>query len=433
MELLKEGTVWRIGNGASTKIWKDKWLPRPVTYQIQTPPNTLDLDSRLEVLIDVESRSWKKDLVAAVFKEEEAECSKKGTFSVKSAYLLATTLKGRHLGEGSKDGGTSDWWKALWLLEVSGKVKLFIWKCLNNILPTKDNLFRKQIVDNNLYPICIREVETSVHTIWVCPAAADVWGGENIAFSKWRRHYLDFQLLWIELVNLFTKENLDLASILMYHLWARRNAFIFQNQFSQPGSVLAKAQSELSLFREYNTVNKIRAEDNMRNRLTATWKPPNQPFVKVNFDAAFNKTNGRMGMEIVIKDHAGNLHVSLTASMDNTNSVFQAEGEALYRAMDLCLELGLYHVIFEGDAKVVIDAVNFKKEDNMWLGQLTEVLQQFLVRNLTWILNFVHRQANKVAHTAAQLAISNVNECFWLDDGPPEVKSMATEDLICMV
>ncbi|XP_041027956.1 uncharacterized protein LOC121267920 [Juglans microcarpa x Juglans regia] len=236
------------------------------------------------------------------------------------------------------------------------------------------------------------------------------------------------------MVNQLNKENLELASVLMFHIWARRNAFIFQNHFSQPGSVTARAQSELSLFREYNTANKNRAEGSMRNRLTATWKPPNQPFVKVNFDAAFDKTNGRAGMGIMIRDHASNLQASLTASRDNTNSVFQAEGEALYRAMDLCLELGPYHVIFEGDAKEVIDAVNSKKKkDNTWLGQLTEDLQQFLVRNPTWQLNFVHRPANKVAHTAAKLAISNVSDCFWVDDGPPEVKSMASEDLTCMV
>ncbi|XP_035551053.1 uncharacterized protein LOC118349651 [Juglans regia] len=303
LELLKEGTVWRIGNGASIKISKDKWLPRPVTYQVQTPPNTLDPESRVEVLMDTENRSWKKDLVAAVFKEEEAKCSKKGTFSVKSAYFLATSLKGRYSGEGSKEGGNSDWWKALWRLEVPGK------------------------------------------------------------------------LLWSDLINLLTKENLELALVLMYHLWARRNAFIFQNQFSQPGSVSAKAQAELSLFCECNTVNKIRVEDSIRKGSTVIWKPPDQPFVKGNFDAAFNKTNGRMGMGIVIRDHA----------------------------------------------------------DNTWLGQLIEDLQQFLVSNPSWQLNFVHRQANKVAHTAAQLAISNVIDCFWLNDGPPEVKSMVLKDVICSV
>lgn len=36
-DLLKEGLVWRIGDGKSTQIWLNKWLPTPTTYAIQSP------------------------------------------------------------------------------------------------------------------------------------------------------------------------------------------------------------------------------------------------------------------------------------------------------------------------------------------------------------------------------------------------------------
>ncbi|KAF5447767.1 hypothetical protein F2P56_033291 [Juglans regia] len=178
----------------------------------------------------------------------------------------------------------------------------------------------------------------NVHAIWVCTAAADVWGGENSIFSKWRRHFSDFQLLWTELVTILNKESIELTSFVMYHLWARRNAFIFQNQFSQPVTVTTRAQSELSLFREFNTANRSRAEGSTTSSLLGTWKPPNQPFVKVNFDAAFIEGNDRMGMGIIIRDHARSLKACLHASRDHIHSVFQAEGVALHRAMVLGLE-----------------------------------------------------------------------------------------------
>jgi hypothetical protein len=28
LDLLKEGMIWRIGNGRSVRIWRDNWLPR---------------------------------------------------------------------------------------------------------------------------------------------------------------------------------------------------------------------------------------------------------------------------------------------------------------------------------------------------------------------------------------------------------------------
>jgi hypothetical protein len=34
--LLKEGLMWRVGNGESIQIWHDKWLPSPTSYVIQS-------------------------------------------------------------------------------------------------------------------------------------------------------------------------------------------------------------------------------------------------------------------------------------------------------------------------------------------------------------------------------------------------------------
>jgi hypothetical protein len=31
-DLLQQGHVWRVGNGASINIWGDRWIPTPITY-----------------------------------------------------------------------------------------------------------------------------------------------------------------------------------------------------------------------------------------------------------------------------------------------------------------------------------------------------------------------------------------------------------------
>ena len=50
--LLKEGLVWRVRNGASIRIWKDKWILSPSTYAIQSPIKLLDADAKVKELID---------------------------------------------------------------------------------------------------------------------------------------------------------------------------------------------------------------------------------------------------------------------------------------------------------------------------------------------------------------------------------------------
>lgn len=41
-DLLKEGLYRQIGNGETTRIWGDKWIPIPSTHAIQSPPRLLD-------------------------------------------------------------------------------------------------------------------------------------------------------------------------------------------------------------------------------------------------------------------------------------------------------------------------------------------------------------------------------------------------------
>ena len=53
-ELLKEGCVWRVGNGTRIKIWTDKWLPRSHNHTVHFPPQTLHLEATVSELIDQE-------------------------------------------------------------------------------------------------------------------------------------------------------------------------------------------------------------------------------------------------------------------------------------------------------------------------------------------------------------------------------------------
>ena len=50
--LLREGMVSRIGNGKSTEIWKDKWLPIPTTFKPQDSVRFMHETTKVSMLID---------------------------------------------------------------------------------------------------------------------------------------------------------------------------------------------------------------------------------------------------------------------------------------------------------------------------------------------------------------------------------------------
>ncbi|KAL0409747.1 UNVERIFIED_CONTAM: hypothetical protein Sradi_1909100 [Sesamum radiatum] len=40
-ELILAGSRWHVRTGQSVMIWGDRWIPRPLTFQVMSPPNTL--------------------------------------------------------------------------------------------------------------------------------------------------------------------------------------------------------------------------------------------------------------------------------------------------------------------------------------------------------------------------------------------------------
>jgi hypothetical protein len=136
-ELLKEGLIWRIGNDSKVRIWKDRWVPSPSTYRIQSLPVLLNADSMVSELIDVDTRWWKIELLESLFSREEVQSilslpvsftnredvciwrgSKNGIFTVRSAYYIQKELEKRRLAKSSSSKDHCTFWRKIWDLRV---------------------------------------------------------------------------------------------------------------------------------------------------------------------------------------------------------------------------------------------------------------------------------------------------------------------------
>jgi hypothetical protein len=54
-------------------------------------------------------------------------------------------------------------------------VKLFAWKVANDLLPTKEKLFKRHIVQDIVYPICLQGTEDLYHSLWSYKSFMGMW------------------------------------------------------------------------------------------------------------------------------------------------------------------------------------------------------------------------------------------------------------------
>jgi hypothetical protein len=157
LELLKQGIIWRIGNGTSVRIWRDNWLPRNIGLKFTSGRKSSRL-IKVKSLIGPDQK-WNEDLVNKTFSPHDAEqilgiklprkpCNdfaawnyeKSGIFSVKSAYKLAYNLTHEYIasqGNSNTGDASRSLWKCIWSAPVPTKVRIFGWRLAADNLATK--------------------------------------------------------------------------------------------------------------------------------------------------------------------------------------------------------------------------------------------------------------------------------------------------------
>ena len=304
-QIIQRGYRWQVGNGDSISVWTDKWLPTSSTFCITSQPHPLPTSSRVNSLIDHETRQWRISFIKEIFPPHDAQAilniplshtlppnriiwayMPRGLFSVSSAYKVALSISSSistsHDGP-SNNENTSVFWRTLWRLHIPNKIWSFAWKACKNVLPTKTNLCSRKIIDDPTCKICGVEAETSGHALWDCPNAREVWVSSIIPIQH---HGLQFDaftdLIWhLMLAQHVGDELLGIIITLAWSIWHNRNTARTGGARQTCTSIIQKA---MLLLEEYQIANhKIKLPVAPHN---VTWSPPSNSWYKINADGA---------------------------------------------------------------------------------------------------------------------------------------------------
>lgn len=440
------GTIWRIGNGKDIKVWKDNWLPQPISFKVQTYRGQLAEDTRVAEFIDQDTKGWNGDLIDRTFMEEEAMVIKNiplspllpmdrliwrgtsnGVFSVRSAYHMKVERQEMLKGGVSNKMAGHEVWKACWRLQIPNAVKMFLWKACHNLLPTKANLLRKKVVDNALCPICLREVETIEHILWDCPSASDVWSGGPITLQKCVSLGLNFFQLFETLLARCETEELELFVVTARRIWLRRNDVIHRGFFTHPTQLLCDARIALEDFKRINEGKEDATEQKRENEIDK-WKPPPLNMIKINWDGAINTKTGAVGLGVIARDEKGSYIMACGTHKQMSTTSVMVEAMAALQAMMVGREMGAKNVIFEGDALQIVKAVNDPSMCESPFGLFVEDVKQVLGYFDSCIFQHVGREANSAAHGVAKEACNHVTASVWWHYIPSFIDGIARKE-----
>ena len=189
-EILDGGARWKIGDGESVLVRKDRWIPHSHRFSL-IDPHFIPENMRVAELKNLDG-SWNEALVRAMFGLEDAEAilsipgslsgaadvirwhyTKDGEYSVKSVYRVAMSRS--PLSSASTYSSSSSWWNALWKLPIPPKTKIFAWRVCKGWIPVGTMLERRKITNDNRCPLCRCGPETISHALWGCRWTRKVW------------------------------------------------------------------------------------------------------------------------------------------------------------------------------------------------------------------------------------------------------------------
>ncbi|KAL0457844.1 UNVERIFIED_CONTAM: hypothetical protein Slati_0411600 [Sesamum latifolium] len=138
--------LWRIISNPNS-VLSHRWIPRPTTFQVLSPPNSLCADATVAELMD-EDWNWNEALLREVFRSEDVGAilgisiivrdkdqlqwhyEKHGRHSVRSAYRLLSQgmLAHGQIAQTGSSSYSSKNWRFIWKADVPLKVRLFMWR-----------------------------------------------------------------------------------------------------------------------------------------------------------------------------------------------------------------------------------------------------------------------------------------------------------------
>ena len=156
----------------------------------------------------------------------------------------------------------------------------------------------EDIVESDVCELCKVDSEDALHALCFCSHIAPVWLPHQWFQSMISPPPLNFCDLLNKFMQVGDELRPEMFATIKWSLWNRRNAIHFGREALPMAKVSSTACALLHDFINSQIPEAPLSQLAVRHQ----WRPPEQGFVKVNFDAALFKHTNSAGLGVIVRD-----------------------------------------------------------------------------------------------------------------------------------
>lgn len=431
-ELLQRGCYRRIGNGRTTNIWGEPWLPDKDAPLLVTPRSEFHGLATVSSLIDPETSDWDVPLLNEMFCDRDVELIRKipvslsyedqwcwrddirGIYTVKHGYKLNTVGAGVELSPFTS-------WSRLWKSRFPPKVLNFIWRCARAILPTRTILLGRGVMIDVECPLCHSHPETPLHLFRQCIHTSAFWDNildvpvpaQDECFEGW--------LSWIFEIK---DAHVILHCVaLFWSIWLCRNEVVWNHKQWSPGDVTRLVSR---LVDEWNSLGVNGAESIAVAPMQLDHSMLSSNTITIHVDAAVFPDRDDGFVAAVAHEGGSRFVAAMNGSVRCLQNPILAEALAIKEALSWAKNNGWERLVLYSDCQLVCQMLEGSSMIYSYVGC---VLRDCLALKRLFVeisFHFVSRSANTLAHALARAAASQSGPRSWFSTIPDCIQHLSS-------
>ena len=114
-----------------------------------------------------------------------------------------------------------------------------------------------------------------------------------------------------------------------------------------------------------------------------------------------------MGLGIYFRDSSRALLLGFSKHSYFNSTPPEAEALGLFEAINMAINCHMSSVIFESDCRLLVDTINSNSIPNNEFGDIISRCKDLLSSRNNFIVSYIRRQTNMVAHNIARASLSH--------------------------